>query len=63
MVEGTAEINCGEWVMLLAESQSIYILIGKIHRFANLRAIPFEIVEVQSGSFLGDKDIVRFEDN
>ena len=63
VVTGTAEITCGEKVMLLTENQSTYIPLGAIHRLANPGTIPLEIIEVQSGSFLCEDDIVRFEDN
>jgi mannose-1-phosphate guanylyltransferase/mannose-6-phosphate isomerase len=63
VVTGTAEITSGDKVMLLTENQSTYIPLGQIHRLANPGNIPLEIIEVQSGSFLGEDDIVRFEDN
>lgn len=63
VVTGTAEITCGEKVMLLTENQSTYIPLGEIHRLANPGNTPLEIIEVQSGSFLSEDDIVRFEDN
>lgn len=62
VVKGTAEVTCGEKVSLLTENQSIYIPLGEIHRLANPGVIPLEIIEVQSGSYLGEDDIVRFED-
>jgi len=48
--------------MLLAENQSTYIPLGQTHRLANPGQVPLEIIEVQSGSYLGEDDIVRFED-
>ncbi len=63
VVKGTAEITNGEKVLLLTENQSTYIPLGEIHRLANPGAIPLEIIEVQSGSYLGEDDIVRFEDD
>jgi mannose-1-phosphate guanylyltransferase/mannose-6-phosphate isomerase len=63
VVKGTAEITNGEKVLLLTENQSTYIPLGEIHRLANPGAIPLEIIEVQSGSYLGEDDIVRFEDH
>jgi mannose-1-phosphate guanylyltransferase/mannose-6-phosphate isomerase len=62
VVRGTAEITCGERVFLLSENQSTYIPLGEIHRLANPGAIPLEIIEVQSGSYLGEDDIVRYQD-
>jgi mannose-1-phosphate guanylyltransferase / mannose-6-phosphate isomerase len=62
VVKGTAEITNGEKVLLLTENQSTYIPLGAVHRLANPGAIPLEIIEVQSGSYLGEDDIVRFED-
>lgn len=63
VVKGTAEITNGEKVMLLTENQSTYIPLGEVHRLANPGSIPLEIIEVQSGSYLGEDDIVRFEDS
>lgn len=62
VVKGTAEITKGDKVLLLTENESIYIALGEVHRLANPGAIPLEIIEVQSGSYLGEDDIVRFED-
>ena len=63
VVKGTAEITCGEKTILLTENQSAYIPLGETHRLANPGTIPLEIIEVQSGSYLGEDDIVRFEDS
>ncbi|WP_077036167.1 mannose-1-phosphate guanylyltransferase/mannose-6-phosphate isomerase [Pelomonas sp. KK5] len=62
VVSGTAEITNGDKVMLLCENQSTYIPLGQTHRLANPGKVPLEIIEVQSGSYLGEDDIVRFED-
>lgn len=62
VVNGTAEITCGDKKLLLTENQSTYIPLGEVHRLANPGTIPLEIIEVQSGSYLGEDDIVRFED-
>jgi mannose-1-phosphate guanylyltransferase/mannose-6-phosphate isomerase len=62
VVKGTAEITNGDKVLLLTENQSTYIPLGEVHRLANPGSIPLEIIEVQSGSYLGEDDIVRFED-
>lgn len=62
VVKGTAEITCGDKTTMLTENQSTYIPLGEIHRLTNPGTIPLEIIEVQSGSYLGEDDIVRFED-
>lgn len=62
VVSGTAEITNGDKVLLLTENQSTYIPLGEVHRLANPGSIPLEIIEVQSGGYLGEDDIVRFED-
>jgi mannose-1-phosphate guanylyltransferase/mannose-6-phosphate isomerase len=63
VVSGTAEVTNGDQVLLLSENQSTYIPLGTVHRLVNPGAIPLEIIEVQSGSYLGEDDIVRFQDN
>ena len=62
VVSGTAEITNGDKVLILSENQSTYIPLGQTHRLSNPGTIPLEIIEVQSGSYLGEDDIVRFED-
>ena len=62
VVKGTAEVTCGDKVTLVTENQSIYIPLGELHRLVNPGSIPLEIIEVQTGSYLGEDDIVRFED-
>jgi len=62
VVAGTARVTRGEEVFLLEENQSTYIPVGVKHRIENPGTIPVEIIEVQSGSYLGEDDIVRFED-
>jgi mannose-1-phosphate guanylyltransferase / mannose-6-phosphate isomerase len=62
VVSGTAEVTNGDQVMTLSENQSTYIPLGQKHRLANPGKVPLEIIEVQSGSYLGEDDIVRFED-
>jgi len=62
VVKGTAEVTNGERTFLLGENESTYIPLGHIHRLANPGKVPLEIIEVQSGSYLGEDDIVRFED-
>ncbi len=63
VVSGTAEVTNGDAVTMLTENQSTYIPLGQKHRLANPGKVPLEIIEVQSGSYLGEDDIVRFEDN
>jgi mannose-1-phosphate guanylyltransferase/mannose-6-phosphate isomerase len=63
VVIGTAEITNGDRVLTLTENQSTYIPLGEVHRLFNPGTIPLEIIEVQSGTYLGEDDIVRFEDN
>ncbi|NMG67395.1 mannose-1-phosphate guanylyltransferase/mannose-6-phosphate isomerase [Azoarcus indigens] len=62
VVRGTAEVTCGERTFLLAENESTFIPLGHTHRLANPGKVPLEIIEVQSGSYLGEDDIIRFED-
>jgi mannose-1-phosphate guanylyltransferase/mannose-6-phosphate isomerase len=62
VVQGTAEITRGSETLLLTENQSTYIPLGEIHRLANCGSTPLEIIEVQSGSYLGEDDIIRFDD-
>lgn len=62
VVQGTAEVTCGDRKMILTENQSTYIPLGETHRLANPGKLPLEIIEVQSGAYLGEDDIVRFED-
>ncbi len=62
VVSGTAEVTNGDQVLTLTENQSTYIPLGQVHRLANPGKMPLEIIEVQSGSYLGEDDIVRYED-
>jgi mannose-1-phosphate guanylyltransferase / mannose-6-phosphate isomerase len=62
VVSGTAEVTNGDQVSMLSENQSTYIPLGQTHRLSNPGKVPLEIIEVQSGSYLGEDDIVRFED-
>jgi mannose-1-phosphate guanylyltransferase/mannose-6-phosphate isomerase len=62
VVKGTAQITNGDKTILLTENQSTFIPLGELHRLANPGTIPLEIIEVQSGDYLGEDDIVRFED-
>ena len=63
VVKGTAQITRGEETFLITENESTYIPVGMIHRLENPGVIPLEIIEVQSGSYLGEDDIVRFSDS
>jgi mannose-1-phosphate guanylyltransferase/mannose-6-phosphate isomerase len=62
VVSGTARVTRGDEVVLLAENQSTYIPIGAKHRLENPGKVPVYLIEVQSGGYLGEDDIVRFED-
>ena len=62
VVSGTAQVTKGEEIFLVSENQSTYIPLGVTHRLANPGIVPLEMIEVQSGSYLGEDDIVRFED-
>ena len=62
VVSGTAKVTCGDKEYLLSEDESTYIPLGNRHRLTNPGVIPLEIIEVQTGSYLGEDDIVRFQD-
>ncbi|KFL37050.1 mannose-1-phosphate guanylyltransferase/mannose-6-phosphate isomerase [Arenimonas donghaensis] len=62
VVSGSARVTCDDKVFLLTENQSTYIPLGSKHRLENPGKVPTELIEVQSGSYLGEDDIVRFED-
>ena len=62
VVKGTARVTCGDQVFNLHENESTYIPMGERHRLENPGNIPLEVIEIQSGSYLGEDDIVRFED-
>jgi len=62
VVQGTARVTCGEKVFLMAENESTYIPLGEKHRLENTGKIPLELIEVQTGTYLGEDDIVRFDD-
>ena len=62
VVSGTARVTRGDETLLLTENQSTYIPLGVVHRLENPGRLPLELIEVQSGSYLGEDDIVRFED-
>ncbi len=63
VVRGTAKVTCGDKVLMLTEDQSTYIPLGTTHRLENPGKIPLELIEVQTGGYLGEDDIVRFEDD
>jgi mannose-1-phosphate guanylyltransferase/mannose-6-phosphate isomerase len=63
VVKGTAEVMCGDKTITLKENQSTYIPLGVVHRLRNPGTKPLEIIEVQSGSYLGEDDIERFDDS
>jgi mannose-1-phosphate guanylyltransferase/mannose-6-phosphate isomerase len=62
VVSGTARVTCDDKTMILSENQSTYIPLGATHRLDNPGKLPLHLIEVQSGSYLGEDDIVRFED-
>jgi mannose-1-phosphate guanylyltransferase/mannose-6-phosphate isomerase len=62
VVKGTAEVTRGSDTFLLSENQSTYIPVGEVHRLRNPGKIELEMIEVQSGGYLGEDDIVRLED-
>ncbi len=62
VVSGTAKVTIDENTKLLSENQSVYIPLGAVHALENPGCLPLEMIEVQSGSYLGEDDIVRFED-
>ena len=62
VVKGTARVTRGRNVMTVGENESTYIPLGEKHRLENPGRIPLELIEVQSGSYLGEDDIVRFDD-
>jgi len=62
VVAGTAKVTRGNETFLLSENQSTYIPIGEVHRLSNPGKVDLEMIEVQSGNYLGEDDIVRLED-
>jgi mannose-1-phosphate guanylyltransferase/mannose-6-phosphate isomerase len=63
VVRGTAKVTRGDEVLLVAENESTFIPLGMKHRLENPGKVPLEMIEVQSGAYLGEDDIVRFEDH
>jgi mannose-1-phosphate guanylyltransferase/mannose-6-phosphate isomerase len=62
VVQGTARVTCGDQVRLLSENESVYIPLGQKHRLENPGKLPMVLIEVQTGSYLGEDDIIRYED-
>jgi len=62
VVSGTANVTIGDETQMLTENESVYIPIGAVHALENPGKIPLELIEVQSGAYLGEDDIVRFSD-
>ena len=62
IVSGVARVTNGDDTFLLGENESTYIPIGVVHALENPGKVPLEIIEIQSGSYLGEDDIVRLED-
>ena len=62
VVSGTAQVTVGDEVKLLSENQSVYVPLGAIHRLANPGKVPVVMIEVQTGAYLGEDDIIRYED-
>jgi mannose-1-phosphate guanylyltransferase/mannose-6-phosphate isomerase len=63
VVKGEAEVTCDDQVKRLQENESTYIPLGSVHRLHNPGSTPLELIEVQTGSYLGEDDIVRYEDS
>ena len=63
VVRGTAHVTCDETKLVLSENQSTYIPLGSKHRLGNPGKLPLELIEVQVGSYLGEDDIIRFDDD
>ena len=63
VVQGTARVSCGEKTFLLSENESTFVPIGATHRIENPGKVELHIVEVRSGTYLGEDDIVRYEDH
>jgi mannose-1-phosphate guanylyltransferase/mannose-1-phosphate guanylyltransferase/mannose-6-phosphate isomerase len=62
VVQGTARVTVGETVSLVAENQSIFVPLGQVHRLENPGRVPMVLIEVQTGAYLGEDDIIRYED-
>ena len=62
MVQGTAKVTVDDEVKLVTENQSVYIPLGAVHRMENPGKLPMVLIEVQTGAYLGEDDIIRYED-
>jgi mannose-1-phosphate guanylyltransferase/mannose-6-phosphate isomerase len=62
VVSGTAEVTIDEKIQLVSENQSVFIPLGAVHRMANTGKLPMVLIEVQTGAYLGEDDIIRYED-
>lgn len=62
VVSGTAEVTIGDDIQLVTENQGVYIPLGQKHRMANHGKVPMYLIEVQTGAYLGEDDIIRYED-
>ena len=62
VIRGTAQVVCGDKEFALPSNESTFIPLGSKHRLSNLQEVPLEIIEVQVGDYLGEDDIVRFDD-
>ncbi|MEF9605428.1 cupin domain-containing protein, partial [Paracoccus sp. PXZ] len=62
VVSGTARVTVNDTVTLVTENQSIYVPLGAVHRMENPGKVPMVLIEVQTGAYLGEDDIVRYED-
>ncbi|MFM8543320.1 MAG: phosphomannose isomerase type II C-terminal cupin domain [Chakrabartia sp.] len=62
VVAGTAKVTIGDQISQLEANQSVYVPLGAIHRLENLGDVPVEMIEVQTGAYLGEDDIIRYED-
>ena len=62
VVKGTAKVKIGEEISLISEGQSVYVPLGEVHRMENPGKVPMVLIEVQTGTYLGEDDIVRYED-
>jgi mannose-1-phosphate guanylyltransferase/mannose-6-phosphate isomerase len=63
VVKGKAMVTCGDHIFQLNENQSTYIPVGEVHRLENIESYPLEIIEIQTGHYLGEDDIIRLEDD
>jgi mannose-6-phosphate isomerase-like protein (cupin superfamily) len=62
VVEGTARVTIDDTTQLVSENQSVYIPLGAVHRMENPGKVPMVLIEVQTGTYLGEDDIIRYED-